>query len=306
MATRGLTLAAAFLLAGTLSLHAQGQGGAAGSGQGAAEAGTGQPAPGTTGAGQEGAGTGADTAGAGVQGAARPTEAAGGDESVFTGCVQRASDLGARGEHAGTAYVLTNASVGTAGGDDRTLGTATGTGGAGTSPTAPASGTTADTTASGAGAAGRATAPDAAAGGAMAREGMILPLSSDRQDDLGRYLGQRVEVRGRLTGTGEMARASGRQADVGEDDADQTGATTVSPRPSAGVETGATGTAGTTGDTRDRRATREAVSPSASADTDLSATTGRTGAERGEGGVMAAFEVESLRVIGGVCETDEP
>jgi hypothetical protein len=305
MATRGLTLAAAFLLAGTVSLHAQGQGGAAGGGQGAAEAGVGQAAPGTTGAGQEGAGAGTDTAGAGVQGAARPAEAAGGDESVFTGCVQRASDLGAPGEHAGTAYVLTNASAGTAGGDDRTLGTATGTGGAGTSPTAPASGTTADSTASGAGAAGRATAPDATADRAVGREGMILPLSSDRQDDLGRYLGQRVEVRGRLTGTGDMARAGGRQDAAGGDDADQAGATTVSPAPSAGVETGATGTAGTTGDTRDRRATREAVSPSASADTDLSAATGTTGAERGEAGLMAAFQVESLRVIGGVCETDE-
>jgi hypothetical protein len=305
MATRGLTLAAAFLLAGTVSIHAHAQGGAAGGGQGAAEAGTGQAAPGTTGAGQEGAGAGTDTAGAGVQGAARPTEAAGGGESVFTGCVQRASDLGARGEHAGTAYVLTDASAGTGGEDDRTLGTATGTGGAGTSPTAPASGTTADTTASGAGAAGRATAPDAAAGGAMAREGMILPLSSDRQDDLGRYLGQRVEVRGRLAGTGDMARAGARQDGTGEEEADQAGATTVSPEPSAGVETGATGTAGTTGDTRDRRATREAVSPSASADTDLSATTGTTGAGRGEGGLMAAFQVESLRVIGGVCETDE-
>jgi hypothetical protein len=175
---------------------------------------------------------------------------------TLTGCVQLEGDIAGKTVMGttGDEFVLTHAQMGASAHAGSMTGAATGTGAQTGTGTAAGTGTgtgtgTATGSAAGTGTAGGSMTGTAATGTAGTDIGKTYELTGDREDELKPYVGQRVEITGRLdtgvsaTGAAVTGASSGTPA-TGGTSAPATG-TTTSGTPATGAA--ATGTITATG-----------------------------------------------------------
>lgn len=244
---------------------------------------------------------------------------------TLVGCIQREADFrqanqGGRGGALGTGigagneFVLINASSGSqtamSGSAGAPTGTMTGSATAGTTGTT-ASGTTATTgsatgttsgtgsttgTATGTGTTGSATATTPShtqhSGMSVTSGGTAYALTGDREKDLEQYVGQRVEIVGRIEGGSNRGgySAGGSASGTGTTASGTASGTTASGTPASGTTASGTTASGTTatGTTSGTTASPTGATPSA-------------GSQAQSVGSLQQLNIVSFRAVGGSC-----